>query len=131
MQFCENAGHAVGGITGLVNLANEGHQGLICHSASTRHTLFPVVVAAAGDFEDFAHGAYRKLGLVGGNQRVDGVNVLSPLCANQAVAFARMSRSSSTCLSLRRRAMSSSRSALLNVGAGPDDDLGVAWLTQL
>ena len=44
----------------------------------------------------------------------DGVNVLSLLAANQAVAFARMSRSIWTCRSCRRSLASSSRSTPLS-----------------
>jgi len=73
----------------------------------------PLVIAAGRDAQDTAEGMHAcavGVGLVRIHEFVDGVDVFSLLAANQAVAFARMSRSCCTWRSCRRRRTSSSRS---------------------
>ena len=65
------------------------------------------------------HGDF---GLVRVHEFVDPMDVLSPLPANQAVAFARMSRSCCTWRNCRRSRTNSSRSALLSTSR-PDEGL--------
>jgi len=57
----------------------------------------PRVVAAGRDVEHAAHALHGKFGLVRAHELEDGVNVLSPLPANQAVAFERISLSILSC----------------------------------
>jgi protein-tyrosine-phosphatase len=60
----------------------------------TPDIVITVCASAAGrDLEGLAQGAHGEFGRIGCNQVVAGVNVLSPLWANQAIAFASMSRS--------------------------------------
>ena len=51
--------------------------------------MAPGVVAAGGHLQDAAHRMHRKVGLVRVHEFEDGVDVFSPLAANQAVAFLR------------------------------------------
>lgn len=46
-----------------------------------------------GDPEHATHGSHRQVGLVGVDQLEDGFDIFSLFAANQAVAFAKMSRS--------------------------------------
>ena len=84
----------------------------------------------------FAQRTNGKFGLVCFHEFVDGVNVLSLLVANQAVALARMSRSVWTCRNLRRSSISSWRSWALRGVALAGWRCGgstspPAWRTQL
>ncbi len=132
LQLGANARHAIGCIAGdkrCTNLRRQHDVGLL---ARAHRTLQPAIEAAGRNLECFAQGAHGKFGLIGCNQVVAGVNVLSLLWANQAVAFARMSRSICTCRNLRRRSMSSWRSLAFNARASPEPMplAASAWRTQ-
>src|SRR5690606_36618258 len=91
------------------------------------------VEAAGGDAQDTAHGAHREVGLVRHHESEDFVEVASLRPANQAVAFARMSRSCCSWRTWRRSRLSSSRSAVLKPSL-PGNGLPLsmaAWPTQL
>jgi hypothetical protein len=87
------AWHAVGGITvgmGLTNLFEQHRVGL--HLRAGR-PLQPVVLAAGRHTQRLAPRTHGKFGLVRLHEFVDDMDVFSLLPANQAVAFANMSRS--------------------------------------
>ena len=134
-EFSTDAGHAVGLIACLVGSANALQQPGVGLCACTGWALMPVVKAACTHVQCFAQRTNGKFGLVCFHEFVDGMNVLSLLVANQAVAFARMSRSVWTCLNLRRSSISSWRSwALRGVALAVCDaaaPLPPAWRTQL
>lgn len=69
-----------------------GENGILDGVARRRSTS-PGVVAAGRDVEHSAHSVHEKAGLVRTHELEDGVYVLSPLPANQAVAFERISLS--------------------------------------
>ena len=73
----------------------------------------PRIVAAAGNAQHSAHGGYRKFGLVRAHESEPFGGITSVSRANQAAAFERMSRSSLSCLTSRRRRLISSRSAVV------------------
>ena len=134
-EFGVDAWHAIGGIADLVGLANTLHNLSIGQRPGTGRTLQPVVVAAVRHAQRLAQGAHGEVGLVRLHESVDGACVFSLLPANQAVAFANMSRSICTCLSLRRSSNNSWRSLVVNgVPAGTAAPLaafsGSAALTQ-
>ena len=76
------------------------------------HPPEPDVVAAGGDIQQTAHPANRIGGLACLYEREDSGGV-SVSRANQAAAFARISRSILSCLFSRRRRRSSARSSVL------------------
>ena len=61
--------------------------------ACPRRAVLSGVVAAVGDAQHAAQGAHEEGDPVRHHEFEDAMNVLSPLAANQAVALARMSRS--------------------------------------
>ena len=63
-----------------------GEHGVFEHVPRWR-SILPGVVAAGRDIEHAAHGVHGKSDLLRAHELEDGVNVLSPLPANQAVAF--------------------------------------------
>ena len=102
-------------------------------AALRRSALAPGIEAAGGDAQDTAHGAHGEVGLVRNHESEDFVDVASPLPANQAVAFARRSRSCCNWRTWRRSRLSSARSAVLKPTL-PDNGLPLslaAWPTQL
>ena len=92
-EFGLTAWHAVGGIAGSVGLAVLLQQRSVGLSLCAGRSLQPVVVAAVRHTQRPAQSADRKFGLVRLHEFVDEVDVFSLLPANQAVAFAKMSRS--------------------------------------
>ena len=78
----------------------------------TQRVVLPVVVTTGGDIERFAQLTRREVSPICHHELVDGVNIFSLLPANEAVAFANMSRSICTWRSLRRSSMSSWLSAV-------------------
>src|SRR5258708_4613819 len=89
------------------------HLPRVLHCARRRLALCPRVVAARGDSKHATHRSHRIFGLVRRYEPEDFLGVVSASLANQAVAFARISRSTlSLRFSLRRRP-SSSRSTLV------------------
>ena len=104
--------HAVGRIRLGMNGANSLDPHGV-HRSPGRRSLEPSVVAAGRDAKHAAHPIHSSFGLVRVHEFVDPMDVLSPLPANQAVAFARMSRSCLTLRFSRRSRTSSSRSVLV------------------
>ena len=92
-EFGLDTRHAIGGIAGCVGVTNLLEQRDVGLSARAARPLQPVVVAAVRDTQRVAHGADMKFGLVRLHEFVDDMDVFSLLPANQAVAFANMSRS--------------------------------------
>ena len=92
-EFGLDAWHAIGGIAGGVGLANLLQQSDVGLGSCAGRSIQPVVVAAVRDTQGLAHRTHGKFGLVRLHEFVDDVGVFSLLAANQAVAFARMSRS--------------------------------------
>lgn len=95
-----------------------GEHGVFEHVPRWR-SILPGVVAAGRDIEHAAHGVHGKSDLLRAHELEDGVNVLSPLPANQAVAFdirgfPLISLSILRWRFSRRRRDSSSRSALVS-----------------
>ena len=91
--FSADAWHAVGFFAGNMRLTNaleQLHIGLVARAGCTAK---PVVIAASAHLQCFTLAAHGQFGLVCFHEFVDGVNVFSLLPANQAVAFANMSRS--------------------------------------
>lgn len=126
LEFSSYTGHAVGFIAGDKCLPDLRCQSDVRLLTLANGAIEPAVEAAGQDLEGFTHDSHGKLGLICGKQRIDGVNVLSPLLANQAVAFANMSRSVWTWRSLRRSSISSWRSSALSMA----DWVGVvSWAT--
>ena len=80
-------------VTRLVDQANTLSHDLIVTGALAGREATPVIVGTAGDLQMFAHGLYGLDGLICLNQRVDVLSTALSLLANQAVAFASMSRS--------------------------------------
>src|SRR3954451_8240765 len=104
-----NVGTAVVLIRSDMNRADAFGQNHVLHSSLRWRSARPSVIVAARDAENLAHRTHRKLGLI----RVHEFEEFPFLPANQAVAFARMSRSVWSLRTWRRRRASSSRSALL------------------
>ena len=113
-QFGAHARHAVGRVRLGMNAANALGQDRVVDRSLRRRSITPSVVAAGRDIEYAAHRAHRDSGLVRVHEFEDPMDVLSPFTANQAVAFARMSRSCLSWRFSRRKRASSSRSALLS-----------------
>src|SRR5512145_2166431 len=112
-QIGVDVGGTVPALGAHVVHANAGRQPRIFQWARRRPALCPCVIATRGDCEHATHRSHRKLGLVRRYEPEDFLGVVSASRANQAVAFARISRSTlSLRLSLRRRP-SSSRSSLV------------------
>jgi hypothetical protein len=81
--------------------------------ARRRLAPVPCVKAARGDAEHAAHRSYRKHGLMRRYKPEDPLGFVLASLANQAVAFARISRSVLSCLFSRRSRVSSSRSSVV------------------
>ena len=95
----------------FVNRSHARAQRLVRGLARRALTGAPRVVPARGDTEYPGHRGDSKLGLIRSHEPVDLPGTVSR--ANQAVAFAKMSRSSRSRRFSRRRRRSSSRSAVL------------------
>ena len=95
----------------FVNRSHARAQRLVRGLARRALTGAPRVVPARGDTEYPGHRGDSKLGLIRSHELVDLPGTVSR--ANQAVAFAKMSRSSRSRRFSRRRRRSSSRSAVL------------------
>jgi hypothetical protein len=116
-----------------VVVANTHCQLGVANRASRRRTSVPGVKTARRHTKHSTHRLHRKLGLIRVHEFVDPLDALSPLPANQAVAFARMSRSSFSCRFSRRSRASSSRSALVSTSL-PRSGLplsAAAWANQV
>ena len=110
-EFGADARRAVGRVAGLVDLADALHQLGVGLRPGAGRAISPVVVAAGGHAQHSAQRAHGEFGLVRLHEFEDVVDVRSLLTANQAVAFARMSRSICTCFRRRRNSTSSCLSA--------------------
>ena len=85
---------------------------------SRRHrTLKPCVVAAGGDLQQSAHHGHGITRLVGFHELEDSGGIESVSRANQAAAFANISRSSRSRLFSRRNRVSSFRSSVMRPSA--------------
>ncbi len=76
-----------------MNLAYSFGHHRVGDAALGGRSLPPGIEAAGGDAQDTAHGAHGEVGLVRHHESEDFVEVASLRPANQAVAFAKMSRS--------------------------------------
>lgn len=116
-QLGAHARHAIGGVGGVMHAPDLLGEHRISDRAGAGRATLPVIVAAVRDTQHAAHRARAQgvvgVGLVPAHKLVDAVDVFSLLPANQAVAFARMSRSCCSRLFSRRSRTSSSCSALL------------------
>jgi len=93
-QILEDIRCAVGGLGARVIVADAHRQLGIANRTRRGLASLPGVITALRHTKHSTHRAHRKLGLNRDHEFVDPLDVLSPLPANQAVAFARMSRSS-------------------------------------
>lgn len=98
---------------GLEEASFARRQSRFLQGASRGAARIPRVIAAWTDPEHAAHRSYRKLNLVRSHQSEDSFGFVSACRANEAVAFARISRSSFTLRSPRRSWLNSSRSVLV------------------
>src|SRR4029078_1244867 len=112
-QLGMHARSPIGPPRALVNGANLHQQPLIGLSPLRGRTPRPGVVAAGGDAQQPTHPAHRVLGLVGSHEPESLGGIESVSRANQAAAFAKISRSSRSWRFSRRRRRSSSRSAVV------------------
>ena len=126
-QLCMHTRGTVSRVAGLVNLVDLRTQSSIDQLACAGRAAAPLVIATAAHLQAVANGIDGKGGLVCSNQRVDGVSA-SLLCANQAVAFASMSRSCFTWRSSRRKAVSSWRSEVASGASGLLSPVASTWL---
>lgn len=94
-----------------VDPSNPVEQFPIRRLPSRRGSLQPPVEAAAGDSQHAAHGTNAELGPVRLHELEDRLGVFVVSLANQAVAFARMSRSSLMRASSRRSRLTSFESS--------------------
>ena len=79
----------------------------------------PSMMATGGDIQQPAHHGDRIAGLVGSHELEDPDGTEPVSRANQAAAFARISRSWRSCRTSRRRRLSSSRSAPFSSSSRP------------
>ena len=110
-EFGVSSRHSIGPIRPLVDLLNPLRQCFVCDCSLRRCSFHPRVETAGGDFQYAAHRGDGIHGLVRFHELEDSGGVESVSRANQAVAFAKISRS---CLSRRfsrRNCLSSSRSS--------------------
>ena len=92
-EFGLNAWHAIGGIAVRMGLTDLLEQHGVGPRLRAGRPVQPVVVAAVRNAQRLAQRAHGKFGLVRLHEFVDDMDVFSLLLANQAVAFANMSRS--------------------------------------
>jgi hypothetical protein len=92
-QFGPNVRHAISCIAHGMNPTNLLTQNQIGLRTWAQGSLTPVIKTAGADPQRFTQGAHRKIGLICLHEFEDDVSVFSLFVANQAVAFARMSRS--------------------------------------
>ena len=92
-EFGLDAWHAIRGIAGGMGLADLLKKYSVGLGLRAGRSIQPVVEAAVRHTQRPAQSADRNLGLVRLHEFVDDVGVFSLLPANQAVAFAKMSRS--------------------------------------
>ena len=114
-QFRVNPRRPVRPTATFVNRPHTGAQRLVRLLTHRALTLAPRIEPARGDAEHPGHGGDTKLGLIRSHEPVDLPGTVSR--ANQAVAFAKMFRSSRSRRFSRRRRRSSSRSAVLGPSA--------------
>ena len=110
-QLRVNPGRSVRPSAAFVNRPHARAQRLVRGLARRALTCTPRVVPARGDSEHSGHRGDSKLGLIRSHEPVDLPGTVPR--ANQAVAFAKISRSSRSRRFSRRRRRSSSRSAVL------------------
>ena len=122
----------VGAITHGVNLSNLLGHDAVLDAALAGCTGAPLVIPTGGHCQVLAHSLDGKVGLVRLDQRIDVLSMLPSLFANQAVAFANMSRSRVTWRNWRRSCANSWRSAVVNGASGlpPPRPSAWAWRTQ-
>src|SRR5229473_777134 len=113
-QIHVDVGRTVSALGARVVHANVCREPAVLQCARRRLALGPRVIAARGDCEHATHRSHRILGLVRRYEPEDFLGVVSASLANQAVAFARISRSSFTLRSSRRSCVNSSRSVLVS-----------------
>jgi site-specific DNA recombinase len=106
-QFGVNARRSIGAFRFLVDLPDLLGQHSVFLFSLGRRSLQPGIEPAGRDFQDSAHAPDRIGSLVVAHELEDLGGIESVSRANQAAAFANISRSSFSCLfSLRRRASS-------------------------
>src|SRR6188508_1849569 len=96
-----------------MNLPDALSQYSVIHGSCRGWSIAPGIEAAGRYAKDTAQGTHGIRGLVCHYEFEDDVDVTPLLPANQAVAFASMSRSICNCLTWRRSLANSSRSAVL------------------
>ncbi len=112
-QFCVDTRGTIGAFRSLVDFLDFLGQHVVCLLSFRWEALPPGVEPAGRDSQHTAHAADRIDSLVGAHELEDLGGIESVSRANQAAAFARISRSNLSCLfSLRRRA-NSARSSLV------------------
>ena len=112
-EFRMNPRCAVRTVGSGMNLGDQLNQRRIRPGTFRRTAILPCVVPAAGDTQQTAHRTDGKTGLVLLHELEPFVGTTSVSRANQAAAFANISRSSLSCLFSRRKRLSSSRSAVV------------------
>src|SRR6266849_2465403 len=113
-QIHVDVGRTVSALGARVVHANVCREPAVLQCARRRLALYPRVIAARGDCKHATHRSHRILGLVRRYEPEDFLGVVSASLANQAMAFARISRSSFTLRSSRRSCVNSSRSVLVS-----------------
>src|SRR5439155_24842755 len=105
---------ALGPARAAVDLVDPSRERDIGPLPSRHRALVPSIEAARGHFKQSAHNPYRVGGLVRLHESEERFGVAGFSVANQAAAFARISRSSLSLRFSRRSRVSSSRSAVVS-----------------
>ena len=92
-KLSRHTGAAIGAVTHSVDLENLFGHDAVLDTAFAGRMCAPLVKAAGGHTQVLAHGLDGKVGLIRLDQRIDVLSMALSLLANQAVAFAKMSRS--------------------------------------
>src|SRR5439155_13696486 len=112
-QLRVHAPRAVGAVRTLVAGMDQRSQLHVLAIMLRQRTTPPIVKAARGDLQQPAHHTHRKGVLVRSHESEEFFAFGLVSCANQAAAFARISRSILSRLFSRRRRVSSARSVVL------------------
>ena len=112
-KFRRNAGSSIGPTTLLVDPVDCFQKTSIRFISSRRSAIDPRVVATGGDTQQTAHGGDWIVGLIHFHEPEDFLEIGSLSRANQAAAFANISRSTLSCLFSLRNFRSSARSTVV------------------
>ena len=129
-KFRRNAGSSIGPTTLLVDPVDCFQKTSIRFISSRRSAIDPRVVATGGDTQQTAHGGDWIVGLIHFHEPEDSLEIGSLSRANQAAAFANISRSTLSCLFSLRNFRSSARSTVVRPSLRRPSSRS-AWAIQL